>query len=137
MKLDIMQQWTAALRSGEYQQGTGALRRNDETYCCLGVLCALAAEEGIVSFDGPLGDDDKYSVFTPVSNIRNSAYLPRAVKEWAGMNNTDSTAGTAGTLADGMLNTSKGRFFSLAAANDEGVPFSEIADLIEAHADML
>lgn len=30
--------WVAALRSGEYKQGEGQLRRNEE-YCCLGVLC--------------------------------------------------------------------------------------------------
>jgi hypothetical protein len=36
----IAQQWTAALRSGEYEQGTGALNK-DGKYCCLGVLCDL------------------------------------------------------------------------------------------------
>lgn len=30
--------WIAALRSGDYKQGTGALRNPDNTWCCLGVL---------------------------------------------------------------------------------------------------
>lgn len=30
--------WVAALRSGDYKQGKGALRcKQDDTYCCLGV----------------------------------------------------------------------------------------------------
>jgi hypothetical protein len=33
--------WVAALRSGDYKQGTGVLRRNDDTFCCLGVLCDI------------------------------------------------------------------------------------------------
>ena len=32
--------WVAALRSGKYEQGRGALRTGD-TYCCLGVACDL------------------------------------------------------------------------------------------------
>lgn len=40
------EQWVAALRSGEYKQGRGALRiRNSDdswNFCCLGVACELA-----------------------------------------------------------------------------------------------
>lgn len=32
-------QWLKNLRSGEYNQGPDVLRRNDERFCCLGVLC--------------------------------------------------------------------------------------------------
>ena len=32
--------WVKALRSGEYRQGKGWLRR-DGTHCCLGVLCEI------------------------------------------------------------------------------------------------
>lgn len=48
MNPQIKQDWLAALRSGEYPQGTGRLltkatecMRHD-TYCCLGVLCRVA-----------------------------------------------------------------------------------------------
>lgn len=36
--------WLAALRSGEYQQGTEALRKgvDEPHFCCLGVACELA-----------------------------------------------------------------------------------------------
>ena len=39
MNQDIKAEWVEALRSGSYQQGEGVLRREDNAYCCLGVLC--------------------------------------------------------------------------------------------------
>jgi len=40
MKKSIKKKWLAALRSGKYEQGTGALCE-DGKYCCLGVLCEV------------------------------------------------------------------------------------------------
>lgn len=37
----IFDKWITALRSGEYEKGTGQLRSSDNTYCCLGVLCEV------------------------------------------------------------------------------------------------
>ena len=36
--------WVEALRSGEYEQGRGALLR-DGRYCCLGVLCVVSGRK--------------------------------------------------------------------------------------------
>lgn len=41
MNQEIKKRWVAALRSGDYKQGTGALRNADNKFCCLGVLCDL------------------------------------------------------------------------------------------------
>jgi len=44
---EIKEKWVAALRSGEYKQGTGRLRIEiigGYQYCCLGVLCDIVAE---------------------------------------------------------------------------------------------
>lgn len=43
---ELMEKWVAALRSGDYKQGTEALYcydddKNSESYCCLGVLQAI------------------------------------------------------------------------------------------------
>ena len=46
MKRYWKKKWLAALRSGEYKQGRGVLRRRRrgvDRYCCLGVLADLAA----------------------------------------------------------------------------------------------
>lgn len=45
MTLTLKERWVAALRSGEYEQGYGALvtpRPGGKQYCCLGVLCQVA-----------------------------------------------------------------------------------------------
>jgi len=44
MPKELLAKWLAALRSGEYEQGTGALCR-DGRYCCLGVLMRIAGEK--------------------------------------------------------------------------------------------
>jgi len=42
MKKEIADKWIAALRSGEYKQGMGALHdTSNDSYCCLGVLCKV------------------------------------------------------------------------------------------------
>lgn len=38
MKAALKKKWIDALRSGNYKQGHSVLR-NDDHYCCLGVLC--------------------------------------------------------------------------------------------------
>lgn len=47
-KTDLLERWVATLRSGEYEQTTGQLCRIDDdgkrTYCCLGVLAAIAGD---------------------------------------------------------------------------------------------
>jgi len=44
MKSELKARWIAALRSGEFQQGYGALRSRSG-HCCLGVLCEVASIE--------------------------------------------------------------------------------------------
>jgi len=46
MNKEVKIKWLAALRSGEYKQTIEELQ-NLEGYCCLGVLCRLAKEDGV------------------------------------------------------------------------------------------
>ena len=39
---EIKKKWLTALKSGNYKQGTGKLRRRDNSFCCLGVLCDIS-----------------------------------------------------------------------------------------------
>lgn len=43
MRPKVKKEWIAALRSGDYRQGRGQLRSEDNSFCCLGVLCNLHA----------------------------------------------------------------------------------------------
>jgi hypothetical protein len=61
MNQEFKDKWLAALQSGEYVQGVGALSVDDKsiglmTYCCLGVACDLLG--GVWSDVGGKGVDD-------------------------------------------------------------------------------
>lgn len=91
---DAAKKWVAALRSGEYRQGKGALVTEDGKYCCLGVACHLYEMEGV----------------QPPIAYRGRNFLPDAVCEWLG---------TACISLVALLN------------DGQGIPFPEIADIIE------
>lgn len=119
MKEEIKTKWLEALRSGKYKQGRTCLRNSDvdtHEYCCLGVLCDLYKDtEG-----GNWTDHDSF-----VDNRGNweSVYLPLAVIGWAGLsdNNPEINEITDQDFAP----------TSLAGANDYGLSFLKIADIIE------
>lgn len=114
MNKGVKKKWVEALLSGKYIQGHGYLRTSDDKFCCLGVLCDLAVKEGVI----PKETKDRDISFLYAGS---SAFLPTAVVEWSGLPHADSDK-------DGRLTTE-----SLAADNDGGVPFSTIADTIDAY----
>lgn len=110
-------QWVAALRSGDYKQGTGALSyaTDDGTahYCCLGVACELAVEAGVITSETHTSGIVYYA-------DGQSAVLPREVADWLGLESRE------GYLKDGSA------VVSLVDANDgEGLSFDGIATIIE------
>ncbi len=48
---EVFGNWLKALRSGEYEQGFGRLRSEDDEYCVLGVLCDVANPQGWVQLE--------------------------------------------------------------------------------------
>lgn len=110
MNVEVKEAWVAALRSGKYKQGGGALRK-DDAFCCLGVLCDIS---GLGSWNGgtyePMGDHRADS---------SCIYLPREVVEWAGVSSWNPA------LLKG------GERITLASMNDGGSTFGQIADTIE------
>ena len=132
MRQDIAIKWAHALRSGNYSQTAGSLcvgydYKNGEGYkmrhCCLGVLCELAAEEGVV--DAIVVENRK--LFDGKTD-----YLPDIVREWAEMN-------AANGLIDFSISPSltETKELSLSAMNDNKHNFEEIANIIEMHWDLL
>jgi hypothetical protein len=113
----IRDRWVKALTSGDYKQGSGALRRGDE-FCCLGVLCDLAVRDGVVSNLGPLGMSGSH-FFGNTGLDSDSNELPQMVRDWAGLDSCDPT----------VARPSRERI-ELAALNDGGMPFAELAELI-------
>lgn len=126
MDPEIKSRWLAALRSGDYLQGMSRLKTivdENTRYCCLGVLCELAAAEGIVT------ETEKVRpVFYPgtvktmaFGEQMNVSILPPEVAEWSGL--------------DGLYDYTVGKLDeetpSLAMMNDNGDSFVNIAMFIE------
>lgn len=102
------QLWTDALRSGDYEQGKGTLRENDK-YCCLGVLCEVAIKDGV---DLPFSKGAK-GIYTYGDH---QIELPLEVAEWAKLNGGDPVVG--GTTAIGMNDADDMTFPEIANAID-------------------
>jgi hypothetical protein len=114
MNQRVKELWVAALRSGKYTQSRNALR-TVSGYCCLGVLCDIAAKETDM---GEWVNTVHGWKFVPKDRQYGSTsdILASPVMEWAGLTkrNPDTKDG------------------SLAYNNDHGKSFLEIADMIEA-----
>jgi hypothetical protein len=122
---DIKEQWVGALRSGGYKQGRRRLADNDGKFCCLGVLCELATEAGVL-------DKETSDQFGPIYRSTSDPgdwdrnILPQAVVDWAEL---ESPRPMVALGADSTLVSPMG---SLDFLNDTGKKFDEIAGLIEA-----
>jgi hypothetical protein len=118
MDSEIKKQWVRALRSEDYAQGTDWLNA-DGRYCCLGVLCELAVEAGVVEKEVY---DEEDSTFM-YGRGGDSMVLPKEVQHWSGL--IDPYGKYPGfSFRDREI-------LSLARDNDEGKSFAEIADIIE------
>lgn len=135
MKPEIKARWVENLRSGKYEQGRGVLRKDSE-YCCLGVLCEMAAEEGIVETIIPEIDEHFAEVYEPEefpthayrdigADDSEVFYLPTAVQEWSDLPFNPSIEWDR----EGMEYQNR----YLSTLNDSGKTFKEIADLIEGY----
>ena len=83
MKQEIKEKWVAALRSGEYKQGTDYLNANGN-FCCLGVLTDLYIQEKGLEWEENWMNGE-------ASHFLSEGELPPVdVLQWAGMNNIES-----------------------------------------------
>ena len=93
MDKQVKKLWIAALKSGEYAQGKGRLRRGD-SYCCLGVLCDLSIAH--LNTTSRWGDVDEKSVLEGKAfKFDNegegmAGTPPYEVRKWAGLTTTDA-----------------------------------------------
>lgn len=135
MNPEVKVLWLAALRGGSYKQAAGHLRKtrgpvdNAEGFCCLGVLCDIAVQQGVIpeptknaqgvhSYGKPCTCYNAYDHGEVECDATASAgILPSEVGVWAGIYN----GGQRGLHRP-----------SLVVLNDRGTTFEEIADIIEA-----
>ena len=127
--------WVESLRSGEYQQGEGALKDRDGNFCCLGVLEDLFMQE-----QGGEWSDKPIRLASPAGSFRAVGYQPstaddkmsstslqvlsKACTEWAGLG--DNNPEVEYVDGDEVRETN-----CLADFNDQGLSFDVLADLIK------
>lgn len=123
-----------ALRSGEFLQGIGRLRR-EGCHCAEGVACEVYRRE---TGDGewqrsPGGGGDWY--LTPDGIVANRAATPARVRDWYGFEGPGVVVRLDGRETDritGMAPGFHGDAWGLATMNDRATPFPVIAELLEA-----
>jgi hypothetical protein len=103
MDAELKAKWLEALRSGKYDQTSGQLR-DGNCFCCLGVLCDIFNPKGWDGAEWIYGEGPDESHETGV--------LPRSFRVRCAI--------------EGDIEA------RLIEMNDDGVPFSRIADYIEA-----
>lgn len=105
MQSEIKAKWVEALRSGKYKQALQVLRDTDEgAYCCLGVLCDI--------IDSSRWDSDGYYLGTDSDEETEYEDMPpESILEVSGLRHDQAE--------------------KLASMNDNGIPFTGIAELIE------
>lgn len=108
-----------ALRSGEFTQAQGQLRRGDG-HCCLGVACEVYKRETGNGTWTHLDDEPRF-VASDHADDWSAHLLPPTVKEWYGFSSE------AGRFEDAVA-----YFTCLTDLNDcGGLSFEDIADVIE------
>lgn len=123
MKKEIAKLWTAALRSGKYKQGQLALhsiQNNNETFCCLGVLCDLYQQDRRKKKKKGLFVNKTEPSCIEYNHV--GRVLPLVVSDWAGMNSYSGVVGNQ----------------SLTCLNDHmGYDFKRIAKFIKDNVEVL
>lgn len=140
----IKDRWVAALRSGEYEQGVGALSYVDtdekRKWCCLGVLCDLAQKEGVVTSQvsefRPWTADPEHDQFLGFGTVNDgydmeTSALPLEVVNWAKTEVPNPVVVHLGVTAS-LAEFNDGRDDSGGLPPIEPMNFNQIADLIEA-----
>lgn len=136
MNPEIKAKWVAALRSGDYKQGTGVLRSEWDEYCCLGVLCDIAEKEGVPMIvvepaaDGDVSDGivGAYYYFDGDRDTGDYEITPSFVAGWAGLPSVNPSVELTDPYDEDAVVLE-----SLADLNDGGKSFDEMADIIEEH----
>ena len=138
MRGEVLDEVIKRLRSGEYKQGQRGLRLKGavgapDTFCCLGVMCEMAVEAGVVERRNADPDDGTYW-YGDGDDIGNNIYLPEKVVDWAGIvSDIEKESSMDEYHYEQRGSFGESRFGSLAVMNDDGKPFLEIADWMEAN----
>lgn len=135
--IENVKKWIAALRSGEYKQGTGSLHSagaegEPDTYCCLGVATVVAMADGCPIQRKTKPDCGSYAYYETDPKANVSGILPPAVVKWLGLEGRDETEGSV--VFDNEAGHYGKEVRDAISANDvKRWSFDQIADKLEEH----
>lgn len=112
----VKELWLDKLENGDIPQTTGKLGDLEGGRCCLGVLCDIAVQEGVIQ--PPTVYDDRLRYGDEL------AVLPSEVMEWAGIEHSN------GGFASDPEGNPEYMDDALSFQNDRGKTFPEIAQII-------
>jgi hypothetical protein len=126
----LMEQWLEALRSGDFEQGQGAMRAEDgrsekPKYCCLGVadeVCFSATWQG--QFIDHAYQDDMGSAGSLPDERREILELDKEPTE-------EDMASHRAVIGEVLYSSKPDREQLLIGMNDSGISFEGIAAFIE------
>lgn len=125
MKNKIKDMWIDNLINGNYEQGKDCLKDEDK-YCCLGVLCDLYIKEHNLSWNSDPIKNRKYSIFNCVST------LPVEVADWAGISRENNLSPfMEGVDPKVSINLEDITLAELNDKGDENSTFENIAKIIQ------
>ena len=126
MKTEARNAWVAALRSGEYEQ-TKHVLQDHYGYCCLGVACDVFADTLDIEVNKVLfREGEGFEVYYDFQ----AQVLPQKIADHVGLISVEG-AFTELRMEDAQMGD------TLTSLNDAGATFSQIADILEEHEDLL
>ena len=148
MRREIAEQLADRLESGDYIQGTQVLKNEIPTrdgavfkHCCLGVVCEMAVEAGVIPPSVPFGSLGSSHGFGQSGDEIDNALPPVTVVEWVYGRGVDynprsgyfpwrvNAPEDVETRFEGIPVSSDGTV-GMATLNDSGASFEEIAKLV-------
>ena len=130
-----IQKLVDALRSGEYRQTGGMLRRGD-SFCCLGVACDISGLGQWKDYDGRAIGNTYYEYVYDIPGSGDdrshmgTAVLPTEVRDWLGVNEVNPEVNYVVEDDDGY-DAGHMEIAGVASLNDDGYSFDKIADFFE------
>lgn len=130
-KLEALQEleaWVADLTSGTRTQGRNALRKVDDTYCCVGVLCERFVETkpDLLRVVSPWEDDDVFGYIKAIDESPATSTVPKSVHEFFRSRGVVISWGALYRMNDGSAYVDERGDERL----EESMSFAQIADYL-------
>lgn len=126
-----MTEFAETLESGRYRQGRHTLRRDDGTYCCLGVACDISQLGHWMKPEPAHNEMNEGWTYVTMNGFA-SGTMPKAVIDWLGLESENDYHRDldALPLSPSEVNDNGDSYQYATSLNDTGETFAQIAQRI-------